>query len=159
MSQDTEQSEQDGTLAGVLNMSGEVSRPLPLVATPPTQVSLQRSAARPTGDLALWVAIRNRTDAISFDRYAAFVHRLLCKGEDKDEAASQIDPEKHYVAGSFGSPSVVQRRTELHERPTIYGIDAYRLLEDATRAFLLVETGVVIQPPRRANGQHRDDTS
>jgi hypothetical protein len=148
MSQDTEQSEQEGTLAGVLNVSGEVSRPLPLVANPPTQVSLQRSATRPTGDLALWVAIRNRTDAISFDRYSAFVHRLLCRDKDESEAATQATFENPYKAGSFGAPSVKRRRTELAERPTIYGIDAYRLLEDATRAFLTVEGGVVIQPPR-----------
>ena len=41
-------------------------------------VTLQRSAAGPTNDQALWVAIRNRTDAISFDRYNEFINRLLC---------------------------------------------------------------------------------
>ena len=41
-------------------------------------VTLQRSAAGATDDQALWVAIRNRTDAINFDRYNEFINRLLC---------------------------------------------------------------------------------
>ena len=40
-------------------------------------VTLRRTASEPTLDQALWVAIRNRTQAISFDRYRDFLNRVL----------------------------------------------------------------------------------
>lgn len=93
-------------------------------------VTLQRSGAVSTKDQALWVAIRNRTQAISFNRYHEFIDRVLCEGNPtKDD---------------YGSPSFTQRRMELEDRPTIHGVDAYGLLRLATEAFLIFECGLLI---------------
>ena len=40
-------------------------------------VTLQRSSSRPTNDQALWAAIRNRTEAISFPRYQKFIDQVF----------------------------------------------------------------------------------
>jgi hypothetical protein len=111
-------------------------------------VTLQRTAAGPTNDQALWVAIRNRTDAISFDRYDAFINRLLCAETDSGTATC---PPGDSVpsADDYGATSVNQIRTNLKDRPNIYGPDAYYLLKLAAQAFLIFESGIVIVPPRK----------
>ena len=45
-------------------------------------VALERTAVPPTLDQALWVAIRNRTRAMSFGVYADFMDRVMCS-EDR----------------------------------------------------------------------------
>ena len=88
-------------------------------------VTLHRTASDPTLDQALWVAIRNRTYAISYDRYKRYLDRVLRGVEDS------------------GVPeAVVQRRRDggLH----LYGVGAYQILKFATEAFLLAECGVRI---------------
>jgi hypothetical protein len=132
-------------LAGTVNVSGDAATLLRQAAAGPTKVSLQRSAALPTEDQALWSAIRNRTDAIGFNRYSAFIHRVLCEGTDEGARACGA-AEPH--AGSLGSPSIDEKRKDLLNRPGIYGVDAYQLLKLATQAFLLFESGVVIKPAR-----------
>ena len=42
-------------------------------------VTLGRTTSIPTLDQALWVAIRNRTRAISFGAYRSFINRVLCR--------------------------------------------------------------------------------
>src|SRR4030095_13135896 len=42
-------------------------------------VSLRRAEISPTGDQALWVAIRNRTKAINFNSYESFINKVLCE--------------------------------------------------------------------------------
>ena len=117
-------------------------------------VTLQRSAAGATNDQALWVAIRNRTDAINFDRYNEFIDRLLCPdGDRRDEGFQTCDnpsapPKK---AGGYGSPSIEEIRDKLSLRPNVYGPDAYYLLKLAAQAFLIFESGIVIAPPRKPN--------
>lgn len=124
-------------------------------------VTLQRTAAEPTDDQALWVAIRNRTDAISFDRYNEFINRLLCPeirgaGEDRVDRGtatcttgfSGADPT---TAEDYGAPSVDEIRGNLILRPNIYGPDAYYLLKLAAQAFLIFESGIVIDPRRKAD--------
>lgn len=134
----------------------------------PIQVTLERASVPPTEDQALWIAIRNRTDAIGFDRYAAFIDRLLCEGNDIGvatcggaEAASDEVPDES-GAGEFGAPSMEARLQDLRSRPSIYGGDAYKLLSIATHAFLLFEGGVAITPARNAatgdpTGSGQDD--
>ena len=46
-----------------------------------TKVSLERSLPNTTTDQALWPAIRNRTDAISFSQYEDFIDAVLCGDE------------------------------------------------------------------------------
>ena len=103
----------------------------------PTKVALQRSATEPTDDLALWTAIRNRTDAIGFNRYNEFIERVLCKDPTEGEASE------------YGLPTIEERRTALREgKVAIHGPDAYNLLRLATEAFLFFEAGVAVDPPR-----------
>lgn len=118
-------------------------------------VTMQRTAAAQTADQALWSAIRNRTDAIGFNRYSAFIHRVLCEDTDTGAAVcTDSRAEAPRTAGDLGSPSIRERRQELERRPSIYGVDAYQLLKIATQAFLIFEAGVAIKPPRNPdNGQ------
>lgn len=118
-------------------------------------VTLQRSAAEPTDDQALWVAIRNRTDAISFDRYEAFINRLLCPTEPcdpdtfTDAGLATCDPcPSNKQAKDYGGTSIGAIRDNLTIRPNIYGPDAYYLLKLAAQAFLIFESGIVIDHPR-----------
>lgn len=119
--------------------------------TTPTPVTLQRAATLPTEDQALWSAIRNRTDAIGFNRYAAFINRLLCADTDKGEATcGDTGSTLPGSAQQQHAPSIAQLRQDMLNRPTIYGSDAYQLLKIATQAFLLFESGLVINPPRNS---------
>ncbi|MDH3661340.1 MAG: hypothetical protein OEU92_15145 [Alphaproteobacteria bacterium] len=109
----------------------------------PVEVRLNRTARTNTPDEALWVAIRNRTRAIGFDQYERFIDDVLCADPDDngpiiESADGSLDPE------AFGSPSVAQRRDDLADRRTIYGMDAYRLLKLATEAFLIIECGIAV---------------
>lgn len=120
-------------------------------------VTLQRSAAGPTSDQALWVAIRNRTDAISFDRYDEFINRLLCPDPpDREDRATATCPSGQF-AGAYGATSVNQIRDSLRDRPNIYGPDAYYLLKLPAQAFLIFESGIVID--RRRNPVTGEPTS
>ena len=118
-------------LVGTVKVAGEGASFLRQMATGPTQVTLNRTAAPPTNDQPLWVAIRNRTRAISFNRYHDYIDRVLCE-EEVDER------------NAHGTPSIAENRNSLRQRPTIYGMDAYNLLKLATEAFLIFECGVVI---------------
>jgi len=111
-----------------------------------TKVTLRPPEAALTADHALWAAIRNRTDAIGFDRYDRFIDRLLCSGTDAGTAAPG-DPVTA-IAANIGSPSIKDRRDDLLRVPSIYGVDAYNLLKLATQAFLLFEAGVAVLLPR-----------
>lgn len=134
-------------LVDVVNAADRAANVLVQAAATPRTVALQRSAAPPTPDQPLWSAIRNRTDAIGFNRYAAFVNRVLCEGTDEGAPTCPPGSEK-YDAGDFGAPSLDEKRIELLSRPSIHGVDAYQLLKLATQAFLLFETGVVVKPER-----------
>jgi hypothetical protein len=110
-------------------------------------VSMQRSRTEPTPDQALWVAIRNRCNAISFGRYKEAIDRVFCDNTQFPKR-KQGDPEDwDKVSGEelamLGSPNAGDRYADLAARPSIYGVDAYNLLRLATEIFLLIETGVV----------------
>jgi len=119
----------------------------------PTEVVLQRSATQPTADTALWMALRNRSEALDFNRYQAFIDRLLCAETDQGHAAAApVNNNNGGGASSddFGSPSIQRRLRELKSRPSIFGVDPFRLLRTATEAFVLFESGLVVQPARFA---------
>lgn len=105
--------------------------------TKPGKVSLQRPERVGTEDQPLWAVIRNRAEAIGFNRYNEFISRLL--SPTFHDATS---------AENFGEPSIEDLRDELNLRPIIYGVDAYNLLKLATQAFLIFESGIVIDYPR-----------
>ncbi len=92
-------------------------------------VNLRRSATHRTGDQVLWVAIRNRTRAISFSGsgYKDFIDRVLCQ---------------HHTEGM--PRKLTRELEELGDH--VHGVGAYDLLKTATEAFLLFECGVAIKP-------------
>jgi hypothetical protein len=96
----------------------------------PVPVTLQRSETRATADQGLWIAIRNRTQAISFDRFSRFVDLVLF-GADNDAAKSD--------------PAHAALKAELTALPRLLSVDAYNLLRIATEAFLLLEAGLVVR--------------
>ncbi|MFI1994046.1 hypothetical protein [Actinoplanes sp. NPDC020271] len=92
--------------------------PAPAGQDGPLPVSLQRTANVETIDQALWVIIRDRTNAIGFRPYKAFIDAVM--GTDKDVVTGA-------VTGSL----------------PFRGGDAYALLKFATDAFLMQEVGVL----------------
>ncbi len=92
-------------------------------------VTLGRTAAEPTLDQALWVAIRNRTRAISFGPNHEFINRVL-------------GWEEHTKL-----PKPIQRRLD-NLGSHLHGVNAYLLLKTATETFLLLECGVRIEDGR-----------
>lgn len=151
----------DGTLAAARHLPADAVYAQRVPASGPIQVTLEPAAVPPTEDQALWIAIRNRTDAIGFDRYAAFVQRLLCADTDHGLPTCHVpgDAEEgdfgDLHAGQVGAPSIDARLRDLRDRPSIYGVDAYQMLRAATQAFLLFEGGVAITPARNpATGRY-----
>ncbi|MEE9337472.1 MAG: hypothetical protein V3U87_05280 [Methylococcaceae bacterium] len=116
-------------------------------------VTLDRSATKPTEDQPLWSAIRNRTDAIGFNRYSDFIKNVLCENSDSPGTSDINSQDGLPDHDSFslndrpdhGSPSIVDKKLSLINRPTIYGSDSYKLLKLATEAFLIFETGVLLE--------------
>jgi hypothetical protein len=86
-------------------------------------VTMKRTAAEDTKDLALWVVIRNSALAISFSAYKEFVDGIMCKNED---------PAK-LTGGKAPSSSV----------PFPF-VDAYKRLKTASEVFLMLYCGVTI---------------
>jgi hypothetical protein len=104
-------------------------------------VTLQRSAAFPTRDQALWVAIRNRTKAIAFSGsgYKDFIDRVLCQGDENIPGRPADHLKLTREIAEYGNQ--------------VHGVGAYQLLKTATEVFLLLECGVKIM----ATGAMNDD--
>ncbi len=151
-----------GGLAGTVEVRGDAAGLLRQIATGPTEVTLQRPDITRTIDQPLWVAIRNRAEAIGFNRYNEFINRLLCTGADQGTPtcpeSALSPPISEPTAKDYGEPPIDILRNELNTRPNIYGVDAYNLLKIATQAFLIFESGIVIQHPRHPD-TGRPDTS
>lgn len=96
------------------------------------RVHLQRPASEPTLDEALWHAIRERTHAISFERYRKFLNRVLLWEENAP------------------MPAPIERRLR-DLGAHLHGTGAYQVLKTATEVFLLMECGV------RIPHHHRDE--
>jgi hypothetical protein len=103
----------------------------------PVGVRLHRTASDPTLDQALWVAIRNRTRAMSFARYQEFMDRALRWEERSYEVPKNIQ--------DTVSRERIQR--DLNELGAhLHGVQAYKTLKLLTETFLLLECGVRIEP-------------
>jgi hypothetical protein len=94
-------------------------------------VTLSRTTSVPTRDQALWVAIRDRTRAISFGSYRSFINRVLC----------------HESAKVLENSSMLERQLE-ELSDHAHGVGAYQVLKTATEVFLLMECGVRIARER-----------
>jgi hypothetical protein len=93
-------------------------------------ITLQRPASECTPDEILWVAIRDRTSAISFERYRRFLNRVLL-WEENEKLPEPIG----------------QRLRDLGAH--LHGTGAYQVLKLATEVFLLLECGVRIDRDHR----------
>jgi hypothetical protein len=139
------ESEVKKELSGTLPATRDFDRPL----NPITRVSLTRSEQVTTDDSALWAAIRNRTEAISFKNFADFMTRVFCTDDGRvGDRVCKTELENNTTDTAETTKRGISLKKDLLASPSIYGVDAYNLLKLATQAFLLLETGVAIRRPR-----------
>ena len=102
----------------------------------PTVVTLDRSKKPRTSDQALWVVIRNSTNAISFNKYNEFMDFVMCGKPLPDDGSTTLgrtDQERlHDLLDSKSLP--------------FPDVETYRLMKIATEVFLMVNCGVFIRP-------------
>ena len=100
------------------------------------------------GDIAgFWVTIKNRTAALEFPRYDAFINRVLCQGEGADPGGDSTGPAPSPGDCSSKNPRRIDRIIRERKRQLLapyHGVDAYNLLRAATEAFLLMQCGVFL---------------
>jgi hypothetical protein len=101
----------------------------PLGAGDDLSVTMKPAAVPPTEDQALWVAIRNGTNAIGFENFQEFMDRVMC-----DAGYPLRDGRVRQTARR------VARRTAL----PFPHVDQYRLLKAAAEVFLMLYSGVNI---------------
>lgn len=123
--------------------------PKPFAAGDDVGVTLKRAAVPPTADQALWVAIRNSTNAIGFENYSRFIETVICGEPDFEGPRFPRRRVRHKLRA-------VKRRTGL----PFPNVDRFRLLKAATEVFLMIHTGVdlddfsdvdVVEESRRLN--------
>jgi hypothetical protein len=114
----------------------------PAVVETEARVTLQRSFAGPTDDRALWTAIRNRTAAIGFDRYKAFIDCVFCVHPVQPDP---VFDEIRQKALGYVDAQCLDDPNDQKQRLSIYGPYAYSVLKLATQAFLALESGVVLR--------------
>jgi hypothetical protein len=107
-----------------------------------SDVTLQRTFIGPTKDRALWPAIRNRTAAIGFDRYKAFINCVFCENVPPDPFDDAWNKAVSYVDDDCLDKD---KPADQKQRLSIYGPYAYSVLKLATQVFLILESGVVIR--------------
>jgi hypothetical protein len=115
------------------------SNPIEVLARPfqsgdDVSVTLRRTAVSPTADQALWVAIRNSTNALSFDHYSRFMDRVMCGGSPTREGWPPKGEEWHGLRKTL-------RKTAL----PFPNVDPYRLVRAATETFMMVRCGVDLE--------------
>ena len=104
-------------------------------------VSLQRTATTSTPDLALWQAILNNTEALSFNTYQRFMNKLFCS----DDLKGLDDFEKERFGFDNDRPGTKRAKAnELAQRRFLpfTDTDAYRAVKVATEAFVMVNCGI-----------------
>jgi hypothetical protein len=113
------------------------------VADTKASVQLQRTFAQPTDDMAMGPAIRNRTAAVGFDRYAKFIDCVFC--EDTGKLSGDIKKLLGQGDGLVQDCVDHDRFNPIKFKLDIHGPHAYSVLKFATQAFLTLESGVVIR--------------
>jgi len=132
----------DKVATGLENIAAGVSN----LPSSTFNVAFQPNSTPQTSDQALWVAIKNRTEAVGFNRYLEFINRVLCEGP-KDSRSSPGGDAKEFEAREGRLKNKLNERFLDLPNP-LHGVDAYNLLKVATEVFLLLECGVVINPAR-----------
>jgi hypothetical protein len=124
--------DRSGRWDGPEGVSGPiVVMPRPFASGDDVAVTMRRTAVPPTADQALWVAIRNSTNAIGFDSYSRFIEVVVCGDL----------PDPTFPRGTRHTLRKVKRRTAL----PFPNVDRYRLLKAATEVFLMLHCGVDLE--------------
>ncbi len=121
----------------IASSPSDLPTPVQVVGPVAVQISPVASAGRPSDQRALWIAIRNRTAAMSFSRYQDFIDTILCKAQEPISTRTQES-----CGGQQPLKPLVDRLGILPK--PLHGVDAYHLLKSATEIFLLRECGIVI---------------
>lgn len=101
-----------------------------------TTTTMTRTETEPTDDLPLWVAIRNSTEALSFNNYLRFMDWIFC---GKDDRASLKAFERERFADKRDRYGDLRNIRFL----PFTDADAYRVVKTATEAFVMVNCGVL----------------
>lgn len=99
-----------------------------------TDVNLQRTSSHPTRDQAFWVAIRNSTNGISFDRYQRFISLVFGCKDGPESTAMQLN--------SWLENTLPEMLPGNNIQLNIHGPYSYSVLKLATQAFLTLQSGV-----------------
>ena len=122
----------------------------------PLRVSLRRSEIVETDDLPLWEVIRQSTDALSFNRYKAFVDHVLCRGDIPADV-----PEAQHAAWTEARDALQTGAGGGRHQSSIAlpypDIKAYKLLKCATEAFMLLNCSPVPLADIRFGGVDEDE--
>jgi hypothetical protein len=116
--------------------------PRPLLSGDVLTVSLRRTAEEATSDTALWVVIRNSTNALLFQNYVSFIDTIMCCPGKLDETCSPPHRRDALRADPCAAVPPLSQRRAL----PFADMDAYRVLKIATECFLMMNCGVYIAP-------------
>jgi hypothetical protein len=101
-------------------------------------IALTRTETEPTEDLPLWVAIRNGTEALSFNHYLRYMD-VLFGGHGRNGHKGG------HHGGGFNDEKEALDQLRLKRFLPFTDSDAYRVLKAATEAFVMVNCAV-LQP-------------
>ncbi len=119
---------------------GQVTVKLRPVASSDTiPVTMRRTAEAPTSDEALWVAIRNSTNALSFQNYVQYIDPIMCCPGRIDAKCYRPTTATTGREDDCALPPLSQRRYL-----PFPDVDAYRVLKVATECFLMWNCGVYL---------------
>jgi hypothetical protein len=107
----------------------------PLSSGDPLQVTLLRSQEQATSDEALWVAIRNSCNQLSFQNYVDFVDNIMCCPGNLDAS--------NPASGNANNPCALPPLGKRRFLP-FPNMDAYRVLKVATECFVMMNCGVYL---------------
>lgn len=96
-------------------------------------VTMGRTAAYDTSDVALWQAIKNSCENLSFGKYQTFIDSLISGG---GKSTGEASPTR-----SAQATAEFEKQIKIRSVPFTNG-EAYRLLKVATEAFVLVNCGI-----------------
>ncbi len=152
-----------GVFRVTLRVDDDAAEPADLVVDPrplgvddqPVKVSLRRSDIVETEDLPLWEVIRQSTQALSFNRYKAFIDHVLCRG-DIPENVPGAQQAKWTEARDELNPGGGGGRHPCSIALPYPDIKAYKLLKCATESFMLMNCSSV--PLADIRFDHLDDT-
>jgi hypothetical protein len=107
-------------------------------------VRLHRTPSDPTPDQALWVAIRNGTRALSFDRYQDFINRGLDRDEHEPGTDLHGAPAYHVLRNLTEAFLVLECGVRKHFGETARGLGNEPCLIELIWSYWM-EEGMLVQ--------------